>query len=440
MMKWLVTSVLFIVMPFFNVAVAQDCYVAEAQDCYVAEAQDCYVAEAQDPQEEYYAISGVVRDQATRRVIPFVDVSVPGTNIGTVTNQDGYFLLKVGKDVVFSEVLLSCMGYVGVRIPVNKSDHLNGQYYLTPGHNTLDAAVVEGWDAQRLVEESVRRIKVNYTTSPTLLTGFYRETAQKRGRFINVSEAVMSIYKGSYDGGDVNRDRVQILKGRQLVSTKPSDTLGVRILGGPNISIYLDVVKNTDLLLDAEARSMVQFKLEQPTVIDSRSQYVVSFSPIVVMPYALHYGKLYIDRETLAFTRIEFYLDMSNAEKATQAILRKKPAGMHFKPEVLYVLVNYKQLEGKTYLSYIRNEIKFSCDWKRRLFATSYSAVSEMVVTERREGGIMPISRNSAFGSMESLSNKVMYFYDENFWGAYNIIEPSESLESAVSRLKRQQR
>ncbi|MCL2728371.1 MAG: carboxypeptidase-like regulatory domain-containing protein, partial [Bacteroidales bacterium] len=71
---------------------------------------------------------------------------------------------------------------------------------------------------------------------------------------------------------------------------------------------------------------------------------------------------------------------------------------------------------------------------------TNYSAVSEMVVTERKEGGIMPISRSSAFGQMESLSNKVMYFYDENFWGAYNIIEPTESLESAVTRLIRQQK
>ncbi|MCL2727217.1 MAG: carboxypeptidase-like regulatory domain-containing protein [Bacteroidales bacterium] len=416
-MKWLLTSVLFLFMPLFSDVFAQD-----------------------PPAEEFYTVSGVVRDQASRRVIPFVDISVPGTNIGTVTNQDGYFLLKVGKNVNFSEVLLSCMGYTNIRIPVNKSDILNGQYFLSLGPNILEAAVAEGWDATRLVEEAVRRIKANYTTSPTLLTGFYRETAQKRSRFINVSEAVMSIYKSSYDDVDVNRDRVQILKGRQLVSTKPSDTLGVRILGGPNISIYLDVVKNTDLLFDDEARSMVQFRMEQPTVIDERSQYVVSFIPIVEMPYALHYGKLYIDRQTMAFTRAEFYMDMSSTEKATQAILRKKPAGMRFKPEVLSVLVNYKQQDGKTYLSYIRNEIKFSCDWRRRLFSTNYSAVSEMVVTERKESGVMPISRSSAFGASESLSNRVMYFYDENFWGAYNIIEPTESLESAVSRLIRQQR
>ena len=416
-MKWLIISLLFLSMPI------------------------CSVLLAQNPSANFYTVSGVVRDQATKKALPYVGISVPGTNIGTVTNQDGYFLLKIGKEVDAAEVMISSMGYVGLHIPVQgKSDMLNGSYLLLADVSLLDPVVVEGWDALRLIEEAVKRIEINYGASPGLLTGFYRETAQKRGRFINVSEAVMHIYKSHYGDGNVGRDRVQILKGRQLVSTKPNDTLGVRILGGPNISIFLDVVKNTDLLLDAEARSLVQFKMEPPTVIDLRPQYVVSFCPATEMPYALNYGTFYIDKETLAFTRAEFYLDMSNAEKATEAILRKKPAGLRFKPNELYVLVNYKQQEGKTYLSYIRNEMKFSCDWKRRLFSTNYTAISEMVVTERSEREVLPISRSSSFSVNESLSNKVSYFYDEDFWGAYNIIEPTESLESAVSRLKRQQR
>ena len=415
-MKWLITSLLFLFIPLVPQMMAQE------------------------PSEDYFTVSGVIRDQATRKVLPYVDISVPGTDIGTVTNEDGYFSIKIGKELDVSEVLFSYLGYVNSRIPIDKTDMLDRIFYLSSEANILDAAIVEGWDAVRLVSEAVNRIKVNYSASPSMLTGFYRETAQKRSRFINVSEAVMSIYKGSYDEGDVYRDRVQILKGRQLVSTKPSDTLGVRILGGPNISIFLDVVKNTNLLLDAEARSLVQFKMENGDMVNSRPQYVVSFRPVVEMPYALHYGKLYIDKETLAFTRAEFYLDMSNVDKATEAILRRKPAGMRFKPLELYVLVNYKQQDGRTYLSYIRNEMKFSCDWRRRLFSTYYTATSEMVVTGRLEQNVLPITRSSAFGANESLSNKVSYFYDENFWGAYNIIEPAESLESAVSRLKRQQR
>lgn len=37
------------------------------------------------------------------------------------------------------------------------------------------------------------------------------------------------------------------------------------------------------------------------------------------------------------------------------------------------------------------------------------------------------------------LSDKVLDFADEQFWGAYNIIEPTESLANAVHKLKKQQ-
>jgi hypothetical protein len=104
----------------------------------------------------------------------------------------------------------------------------------------------------------------------------------------------------------VDNDRVQIYKGRKLLSQKRGDTLVVKLLGGPNLSIYLDIVKNTELLLDQENLSYYAFRMEEPVMIDNRPQYVISFIPQVILPYALYYGKLYIDKEKLAFTRAEF--------------------------------------------------------------------------------------------------------------------------------------
>jgi hypothetical protein len=61
-----------------------------------------------------------------------------------------------------------------------------------------------------------------------------------------------------------------------------------------------------------------------------------------------------------------------------------------------------------------------------------------MVVTECKDGAISNIPRKESFNKNESLSDKVMNFYDDNFWGAYNIIPPTESLESAVNKLKKE--
>ena len=180
--------------------------------------------------------------------------------------------------------------------------------------------------------------------------------------------------------------------------------------------------------------------MEESTTINDRPQYVINFEPQPILQYALYYGKLYIDKERLSFTRAEFFLDMNDRNKATQAILRKKPFGLRFKPVEVSFLVNYKERNGLTYLSYIRNGVRFKCDWKRKLFSTNYTILSEMVVTDGKESGINTIPYKMAFRSNQSLSDKVSNFADEGFWGSYNIIEPTESLEHAVNKLKKQHR
>ena len=179
--------------------------------------------------------------------------------------------------------------------------------------------------------------------------------------------------------------------------------------------------------------------MEESVVMDNRPQYVISFQPQAILPYALHYGKLYIDKESLAFTRAEFNLNMEDRDKATSAILKKKPAGLRFRPVEVSFLVTYKQVNGKSYLNYIRNEVRFKCDWKRRLFSTNYAMVSEMVVTDSKDQAVNAIPYKMSFKSSQSLSDKVSDFRDENFWGSYNIIEPTESLEKAANKLRKQQ-
>ena len=178
--------------------------------------------------------------------------------------------------------------------------------------------------------------------------------------------------------------------------------------------------------------------MEESVMIDERPHFVVSFAPQVNLPYALYYGKLYIDKQSIAFTRAEFSLSMDDKNKATQAILKKKPYNLRFKPEEVSFLVNYKLRDGISYLNYIRSEFKFKCDWKRRLFSTNYTIISEMVVTGGKVGNVDNIPAKLSFKQSQSLSDNVSSFRDANFWEDYNIIEPSESLESAVNKLKKQ--
>lgn len=388
-----------------------------------------------------FVITGVVKNKDNRKKLENVNVSVIGTNIGTVTNADGTFSLKVADAEAYRGLEVSHIGYLSTHISLEEiGRHKELTVWMIPAPNLLSEIVVYGSNPRTIVEEAVRKIPLNYSDSNTMLTAFYRETVRKGRRYISVSEAVMDVYKTDYSERETIRDKVQLLKGRRLLSQKQSDTLGVKVVGGPNLALYLDIAKNGDALLNMDNLDYYEYRMEDPVNLDNRMQYVVSFRPRVTLLYALFIGKLYIDRERLSFTRAEFSLDMENRAKAIEAILHKKPFGLRFRPKEVSYLVTYKQQGAKTYLSYIQNVIRFKCDWKRRLFSSTYTAYSEMVVTDRTEHVLSGISRKNAFKPKQIFYDLVDEYWNEDFWRSYNIIEPTESLEHAVQKLKKQSR
>jgi hypothetical protein len=175
----------------------------------------------------------------------------------------------------------------------------------------------------------------------------------------------------------------------------------------------------------------------QPAYIGDRLQFVVLFRPgPEPCEWARYRGTLYIDRELLSFSRIEMSLDMSDVNKAIRMMLIRKPLSLRFTPKELSVVINYSLKDGKSRLEYFRSTIRFNCDWRKRLFATSYTAVNELVVTDLREPAV-PIARSEQFRTSDILSDKAAEFLDPDFWKDYNIIEPTESLEHAIGRLRK---
>jgi len=387
---------------------------------------------------DFYTVSGVVKDRNTKKAIEYVNVSAVGTNVGTITNADGEFSLKISNSLNVKEIRLSRIGYYNALVTINQNSKEVVTIFLTPESIVLSEVLIFSWRNPRdLVKAAIDKVELNYSMQPNMLTGFYRETVQKRRNFITISEAVIEVYKAPYNMPP-DRDQVKVLKGRKLISPRQSDTLSVKVLGGPNMPVFLDIVKNPDVLLDHEVLPYYAFKLDEGTSIDDRLQYVVHFEPQMLTDFPLYTGTLYIDRENLAFTRAEFRMDMVDKQKVTDAILKNKPTGLRFTPENVSYIVTYKQQDNKTYLNYIRNEIKFKCDWRRRLFATNFEVISESIITDRVDRNVSRFPGRETFSARQSLSQQVEYYQDENFWSNYNIIEPTESLESAVNRLKKQ--
>lgn len=387
-------------------------------------------------------VTGIVKDKESRKALANVNIAVQGSNVGTVTNADGVFSLKVSQEELSRGVVVSHLGYQNTLVSAEALTKSQKRLtiWLTPTVLTLEMVNVYGGDPLALVEQAIRRVPQNYAPNDHLFSAFYRETIQKRNRYIGISEAVADVYKTSYQTRDASRERVQILKGRRLESQKKSDTLAVKIAGGPNMPIYLDVAKNDEELLDVNMLHCYRFSMQLSMSIDDRMQYVVAFEPRVVLDYPLYTGLLYIDQQTLTLTRAEFQLDLSNKEKAVRHILRKKPAGLRFKLNEVSYLTTYRYQEGRAYLNYLRNFIRFKCDWKKRLFSSTFTTTTEMVMVDRTDHPEERIDSKDAFKQKDIFYDVVEEYWNVDFWKDYNIIEPTESLESAVKKLKKQRK
>ena len=384
-------------------------------------------------------VSGKVTDQQGQP-LAYVSVSAEGSEVHTVTNDDGQFTLKTTHKPRY--VRLSHIGYKSRKVAIDEGAKQSLRIRMVSNTVELREVLVSANEPMAILRAAMERVMQNYPHEPELVRCFYRETARRGSRFISVAEAVTEMYKSDYAYGP-ERDAVAIMKGRRLMSMKARDTLGVKVQGGPVLPLMVDVAKNPDYLMNEENLAHYKLRMEVPVRIADRPQFVISMEPQGRQLYPLMMGRVFIDQELLAFTRAELQLDMTDWRQASEYMLVRKPMGLRFRPKELTVTIVYETDEqGITRMSYVRNLMRFNCDWKRRLFASPFITVCEMVVTDRQQRGdkVKRPRGRSSFGLKERFYDRVEYFDDPDFWADYNIIEPTESLENAIDKLKKKVR
>jgi len=378
-----------------------------------------------------YMVKGKVRDGETGRALESVHVSVPGRHHATVTNADGEFVLKSDRRI--EAVQFSYLGYKSRWMAASPELKVS---LVRESISLPEASIVSG-DPEAIVRAALARVPDTYCPQPELLECFYRETVQKRNRYTYVAEAVARLYRERTNNRFAGNDASALEKSRLLVSQRKRDTVSVKTQGGPQMALNCDFLKNPELLFSEEEMALYRFEMDMPAYIGDRLQFVIKMIPDRTVDYALYFVTLYIDRDNLTFTRIEASLDMRDQLKAIRAILVSKPMSLRFFPEEATLVLNYRPIgDDKIRLEYFRSTMRFSCDWRKRLFKTRYTAVNELVVTDVRPEAI-PIPRRERFRSTDFLNDKAEEFQDPDFWADYNIIEPSESLEHAINRLRK---
>ncbi len=332
-------------------------------------------------------------------------IQVSNTNIGTITNSDGFFSFYISNDVAIVTVSVSHIGYLPRKVTLSGQQEL---IILEEDTQQLAEVVITPKDyAKELVEKAIERIPANYPTVPELHKGFFREQTYWEGEKhpypIYIAEAVLETLKSSYSNRKT-KGQVRLVEGRKYESGQ-LDSLGVRVYAGSHIAHDLDfVARRKGFLKDPDG---YYYEVVDTTRLNQKDVFKISFNR-----KDNPHGHVYIMDSSFAIVKAECHYT-------------------RFPP---WSLPGRGRRFGYSTISYYCGEDQ---RWRVK-HIDSHTAFD-------RKGKILSLRGKYATTNIEKKAEEIPYperiqyrdillyktgQYDSNFWKQYNIIIPNNKVDS----------
>ncbi|MCA1758563.1 MAG: carboxypeptidase-like regulatory domain-containing protein, partial [Bacteroidales bacterium] len=360
--------------------------------------------------------------------IKYASVSLFNKPIGTISNVDGNFLLKIHPDFIRDTIVISCMGYAQMMMPAFKILD-EDVIVMNPVSIRIKEVKVVATTPSKLLQNIRDHLLVNYSEDSKLMTAFYRETIQQDNDYINVSEAVIEILKAPYSNS-LRNDLVRVIKGRRSPDVKPFQWLNFKLQGGPFTITKLDIVKTVESFIDEEYQNSYEYNISRLIWYNENPVYILEFKPVAEFNDLGFVGEIYVHRETFAIVHVNFRYNKSGLRNAESVMIKRKPKGVKAKPTFTNYEVNYQQYRDKWHLANVKASVKFKVRSRNDKINSEYHSVSDLLITDIQNTELKKFDRDESF-TQRDIFVEMINNYDPDFWENYNIIKPDEDLQNA---------
>jgi len=316
------------------------------------------------------SIEATVLDKDTNESLPFTNVIIEGTSIGTITNEEGKFELTISKKYSNATIVFSFVGYQNTSIAVKKFKDPKKLVYLTTASTSLDEIVVKVKNKYKeLIDEAITNIPKNYAQQPVYLETYYRELTKIDNNYTKFADAASLIYYDAYnraydallsktDYQRFNRlefemkkvpfpepkdfiadskDQAKIVAMRrsnnlqdyrimeQSKKLKTIDTSDLKWLenneigGGPLRLTGADKVKRQEDFLNSKTNSNYLFTMYGKSTYNDKPVYIISFKPKdSTSTKAIYQGKITLDEQSKAIIEYQYKLTSLAKKKLNQ--------------------------------------------------------------------------------------------------------------------------
>lgn len=441
-------------------------------------------------------IKGSVSDFMTFMPIESASVYLQNTSIGSITNTDGRFSLRIPQQHLSDTLIISSIGYKSFKVVAEEFE--NGEeIYLEEDVAPLDEVVIVAdtrpKTGNEIVLRALERLPENMPDTSFIQKGFLRHKERNKNEYKWLIEAAITLYD-SNGGNTASRDvKLNVDEIRKSFDLRDIDTLFTYVAylksRGQNVSktninkaavhenSLVDAIRWNDervngltnlfegrlnLLRNVNATGSLfgknildkhEFHLDTILVdngkkiykirIDHGKDFIGLNTPNIFNEGFYPSGWIYIYYDNFAIKRIEYDL-------VAASDVQKKRAKSLFDTQVLHkVKMNFIDYDEKMYLNYLYYETPKlvntgdrSSDRERTESAPGfdkgaqyYYTTQEILFTDiLNDSEDLTQELSSSQWSPDLFSPRA---YNENFWKNYNVLLESEEEEKLIYDLSK---
>lgn len=347
------------------------------------------------------SLNGKVVDKISNAPISLVNIAIPGTYYGTITNNDGNFSVTIPYKYSNKKLVFSCIGFKSDTIPISKLQE-GTKINLEKKINEISEVIVMPKNTlYKMLKQAYDKIPENYPVSPTYSKGFYRETIKDENeKYISFGEALLESVRGSVNFRN-DKGQVKILKSRGGYLPGRDSTTNIHFYGGVFLSTK-DFVQNRNSFINP-----ANFNEYQYTVQKTGHYYKINFSTINEKDRMT--GYFLLDTLTLAYTEAKYRHERNENKIRYQRL----DAEYYYK----FISINNKYfLKYRYYKSEGFDKFK-----RKKLFH-----FVEYLATEIIPNSTEKIPEKEQVNYFDTFIDKIPD-YSDNYWEGITIVE-SDSL------------
>ncbi|MCU0376961.1 MAG: carboxypeptidase-like regulatory domain-containing protein [Bacteroidales bacterium] len=382
---------------------------------------------------EWIIITGRITDAATSEPLPYATIGISHRGRGTVTNNNGDFILKISGECLNDTLSVSYVGYINRQIPVRSLPGNIMIISMERDYIPIPEIIIRAQDPLLIIRNTVASIAENYGTTPALLTGFYREGVYRKKEPQVYSEAVVQIYKSPY-ARSLLGDQLKVLRSRKIENLEVKDTLAVRLKAGLSSTMTLDIIRQLFDFLDPQSFESYEYKLTDIVTIDDQTAFVISFKQRPWITEPLMQGDVYINVDNYAVVSAEFELNPDYIDQTSEAYVSRLPRDFSMKPEYVRYRTHYRLVNGRYFLSHVRGDLGFLAKGRKRVFNSRFNVFFELAVTDHKLNNVSRFDHDET-APVYSVFSRTITGYDSDFWKDFDFLKPEEDLMEALVRL-----